>query len=214
MPPSTYPTAPTSPPGVISTANGDYLQAFRLGGASFESADDAQLNTWHERLNVLWRNLASPEVALWTHLIRRPVRAQISAAPGSDFTAQLTSRYRERLAGETLMANELYVALLYRPAPSVAVSLLSKMLARARPADSKRELTAALQTCEKLAQTLRASLARYEPEALGTYRDGPRWCSALLEYLALLVNGEPRRVPLPAGPLNVRPDQHAVALRQ
>jgi type IV secretion system protein VirB4 len=189
-------------PGVISTASGDYLQAFRLGGASFESADDAQLNTWHERLNVLWRNLASPEVALWTHLIRRPVRAQVSAAPGSDFTAQLTSRYRERLAGETLMANELYVALLYRPAPSVAVSLLSKMLARARPADSKRELTAALQTCEKLAQTLHASLARYEPEALGTYRDGPRWCSALLEYLALLVNGELRRVPLPAGPLN------------
>jgi type IV secretion system protein VirB4 len=189
-------------PGVISTASGDYLQAFRLGGASFESADDAQLNTWHERLNVLWRNLASPEVALWTHLIRRPVRDQVSAAPGSDFTAQLTSRYRERLAGETLMANELYVALLYRPAPSVAVSLLSKMLARARPADSKRELTAALQTCEKLAQTLRASLARYEPEALGTYRDGPRWCSALLEYLALLVNGELRRVPLPAGPLN------------
>jgi type IV secretion system protein VirB4 len=82
------------------------------------------------------------------------------------------------------------------------VSLLSKMLARARPADSKRELTAALQTCEKLAQTLHASLARYEPEALGTYRDGPRWCSALLEYLALLVNGELRRVPLPAGPLN------------
>jgi type IV secretion system protein VirB4 len=189
-------------PGVIRTAGGDYLQAFRLGGASFESADDAQLNAWHERLNVLWRNLASPEVALWTHLIRRPVRAQVSAASGSDFTALLTSRYRERLAGETLMLNELYVALLYRPAPSAAVSLLSRMLARTRPADSKRELMAALQTCEKLAQTLRASLARYEPEALGTYRHGPRWCSALLEYLALLVNGELQRMPLPTGPLN------------
>ena len=60
---------------VVRTLNGDFLQAFRLGGASFESADDAQLNGWHERLNVLWRNLASPEVALWTHLIRQPVRA-------------------------------------------------------------------------------------------------------------------------------------------
>jgi len=45
---------------VVKTALGDYLQAFRLGGASFESADDEQLNSWHERLNVLWRNLASP----------------------------------------------------------------------------------------------------------------------------------------------------------
>ena len=125
-------------PGVIRTASGDYLQAFRLGGASFESADDAQLNAWHERLNVLWRNLASPEVALWTHLIRRPVRAQVCAAAGGDFAARLTARYRERLAGETLMVNELYVALLYRPAPGVAVSLLTRMLARTRPADSRR----------------------------------------------------------------------------
>jgi type IV secretion system protein VirB4 len=40
-------------PRVIRTEFGDYLQAFRLGGASFESSDDAELNNWHERLNVL-----------------------------------------------------------------------------------------------------------------------------------------------------------------
>ena len=34
-------------PCVIRTAFGDYVQAFRLGGAGFESADDAQLNNWH-----------------------------------------------------------------------------------------------------------------------------------------------------------------------
>ena len=56
---------------VIRTEYGDYLQAFRLGGASFECSDDAELNNWHERLNVLWRNIATPNVALWTHVIRR-----------------------------------------------------------------------------------------------------------------------------------------------
>ena len=58
-------------PTVVRTAHGDYLQVFKLGGASFESADDEDLNNWHERLNVLWRNVASPGVALWTHVIRR-----------------------------------------------------------------------------------------------------------------------------------------------
>ena len=57
--------------GVIRTEYGDYLQAFRLGGASFETSDDAQLNNWHERLNVLWRNIAGPGVALWAHVVRR-----------------------------------------------------------------------------------------------------------------------------------------------
>jgi len=61
--------------GVVKTGRGDYLQAFRLCGASFESADDEQLNSWHERLNVLWRNLAGPNIALWTHVVRRPERA-------------------------------------------------------------------------------------------------------------------------------------------
>jgi len=189
-------------PAVLKTAGGDYLQAFRLGGASFESADDAQLNAWHERLNVLWRNLASPEVALWTHLVRRPVAADVRVSAGSGFAALLSARYRARLAGETLMLNELYVALLYRPSAGAAAGFVSRLLTRTRAFDARRERSAALEHCEKLAQTLRASLARYEPQALATYRHGPRWCSALLEYLALLINGEARRVPLPSGPVN------------
>src|SRR5579862_5741714 len=60
--------------GVVRTAFGDYVQAFRLGGASFESNDDDELNNWHERLNVLWRNIAGPNVALWTHVIRHRAR--------------------------------------------------------------------------------------------------------------------------------------------
>ncbi len=56
---------------VVKTTAGDYLQVFRLGGASFESADDEELNNWHERLNVTWRNIASPNLALWTHVVRR-----------------------------------------------------------------------------------------------------------------------------------------------
>ena len=56
---------------VVRTVFGDYVQVFRLGGASFESADDVYLNTLNERLNVLWRNIASPNVALWAQVIRR-----------------------------------------------------------------------------------------------------------------------------------------------
>lgn len=37
-------------PTVVSTTFGDYVQAFRLAGASFETCDDATLNNWHERL--------------------------------------------------------------------------------------------------------------------------------------------------------------------
>jgi type IV secretion system protein VirB4 len=173
-------------PSIVRTAYGDYIQAFRLGGASFESSDDGELNNWHERLNVLWRNIAGPNVALWTHVIRRRagVAAGTEARQSSEcfFADGLHTKYHHRLANETLMLNEVYLAIVHRPTAGVASGLVSKLLARALPR-STLALADALDACEKLAQTLKASLARYEPELLGVYQTAGLWCSSLLEYL-------------------------------
>jgi type IV secretion system protein VirB4 len=59
-----------------------------------------------------------------------------------------------------------------------------------------------LEACGKLAQAIRASLARYEPQLLGCYRHGGTSYSALLEFLGVLINGEWQRVPLSRNPLN------------
>lgn len=187
---------------IVKTIFGDYLQVFRLAGASFESADDEQLNAWHERLNILWRNVASPNVALWTHVIRRRERSVLPDEHACGFARALAAKYRERLAGETLMVNELYLAVLYRPAVGIATGLVAKALSRTQRNASRLELADALDACEKLGQTVRASLARYEPELLGSYRTRNFWCSSLLEYLGMLVNGEWQRMPLTRGPLN------------
>jgi type IV secretion system protein VirB4 len=191
-------------PAVIRTSFGDYVQVFRLGGASFESRDDAELNNWHERLNVLWRNIAGPSVALWSHVVRR--RASISMtddAPSrfDGFADALHRKYHRRLSEETLMVNELYLAVVFRPVPGIAPGLASKLLSRTQRQAAQGMLVDSLDACEKLAQTLLASLARYEPEPLGTYKFGRQYCSSLLEYLGLLINGEWQRAPLPAGPL-------------
>jgi type IV secretion system protein VirB4 len=196
-------------PTVVKTAFGDYLQVFRLGGASFETSDDEELNNWHERLNVLWRNVASPCVALWTQVIRRragillpAVEAGPNGRSGGSFSRALHAKYRNRLASETLMINEVYLAVVYRPTSGAATGLASKILARAQRDGPRQVFADAVDACEKLAQTLTASLARYEPELLGTYRSGNAWCSSLLEYLGLLINGEWQRSPLPNGPIN------------
>ncbi len=189
-------------PAVLRTRSGDYLQVFRLGGQSFESADAGQINGWHERLNVLWRNVAEPGLALWSHVIRREERIAAPECAGAAFASRLRERYLKRLGAERLMVNEIYLAALYRPAPGRATHLLARMLAGARPADQSRELTEALEVCARVGRTLCASLARYEPQALGCYRHADRWYSELLEFLALLVNGELRRVPLPRGPVD------------
>ena len=86
---------------VVRTTFTDYVQVFRLGGASFESADDAQLNNWHERLNILWRNIASPNVALWTHVIRRRETTPCEDGTGDGFADTLHQQYCRRLSRQT-----------------------------------------------------------------------------------------------------------------
>src|SRR6202043_537992 len=136
---------------VVRTAFGDYLQVFRLGGASFESKDDAELNNWHERLNVLWRNVGGPNVALWTQVIRRrtgisPTSEDTPAQRPSrhPFAGDLLAKYRSRLAKETLMVNEVYLAVVYRPVSGAATGAIAKVLARAQRGRSRLDLTDAL----------------------------------------------------------------------
>lgn len=189
-------------PEVVKTRAGDYLQAVRLAGASFESADDEQLNAWHERLNVLWRNLAGPGLAIWTHLVRRPQSASMRPTSAGGFADVLTAGYCARLAGESLMLNELYLTLCYRPAAGLAAGALARLRVPARAAQPELALGEALSACLKLRQTVCAALTVYDPEVLAAYRCGRTWCSSLLEYLAQLVNGEWQRVPLPEGPVS------------
>jgi type IV secretion system protein VirB4 len=189
-------------PGVIRTLSGDYVQAFRLAGASFESADDEALNNWHERLNVTWRNLAGPNLALYAHVIRRRECVGGNPVRGDGFADQLAARYQQRLSAETLMINEICVSLVYRPITGAATGLAAKWLSRRASPTETTDLADALDVCEKLGQTLCASLARYEPETLGVYTREGRRCSRLLEFFAYLINGEWQAMPLPRAPLN------------
>jgi type IV secretion system protein VirB4 len=187
---------------VIRTKWGDYVQVFKIAGASFESADDEQLNNWHERLAIALRNVASPNLALWTHVIRRRERSYPQGAFDDEFASQLNEHYKERISGERLMVNELYLATVYRSTTGVVTNWTSKILSRTSRGAVELDLRSALDACEKLRQTLQASLDRYEIEPLGLYEHRGQICSRVLEFLGVLINGEWQRMPLPQAPLN------------
>ncbi len=199
---------------VVKTVQGDYVQAFRLAGIGFECSDDALLNGWHERLNVLWRNLAGPRIALWTHLVRRraPVDTRDAATAAADagatrdfarspFADDLERTYRCRVAVDELLSNELYLAVVYRAAGGAAGGALRNLFARGQAAETALDVRDVLDSCAKIGLEVRASLARYEPAPLGVYQVDGRRRSSLLEYLGLLANGEWQPMALPRGPV-------------
>jgi type IV secretion system protein VirB4 len=189
---------------VARTRAGDYVQTLRLSGASFESADDDDINSWHERLNVSYRNISSPNIAIWTHVVRRRETGYPAGRTVPGFADEVERRYRQKMAGERLMVNELYLSVVYRPQPTKLGNAALRILKRTDAEGARTELRDSLDACTKLRQELMASLERYDPEALGVYRiDGVDVLfSSLVEFHGLLINGEWQRMPMPRAPLN------------
>ena len=187
---------------VVRTRAGHYVQVLQLSGASFECADPAELNAWHERWNVLYRSIASPNLAIWTHLIRHREHSYPSGEFTNPFAAALNQRYRSRIAGQRLMRNDLYLSLVYRPTSGPATGLAARLLTTTRSEGLRQEIAEAVEACEKLRETVLAALGHYEPEVLGLYDLREHRYSRVLEFLSWLLDGEPRRVPLPRAPLD------------
>lgn len=99
------------------------------------------------------------------------------------------------------MLNELYLTVLFRPVVGAAPGLLARLLARSGKSDavSARD---AVDACDKLANTVSASLQDCDPERLGLYRGGSHLHSRLVEFLGLLLDAETQAIPLPRAPLS------------
>lgn len=188
---------------VARTQSGHYVQTLRLGGCSFESADDQDINHWHVRLNVLWRNISSPQWALWSHVVRRRVHTYPDGQFNAGFARDLDARYRKKIADEILMVNELYLTLVYNPQPTRIGGWALKVLKKTDHQTTRAELEDSLEECAKKRDELLTALTRYDPEPLGIYTTarGGRY-SALIEFYGLLINGEWQAMPLPRAPLN------------
>src|SRR5688572_15307214 len=81
--------------GTVRTREGDLLRVFKLDGLPHECADDEDINLWHEGLNLLLRNIASPKVALYTHIVRRERAEYPSGEYENSFARDLNSKYLE-----------------------------------------------------------------------------------------------------------------------
>jgi type IV secretion system protein VirB4 len=183
-------------PHTIKTDNGDFMQIIRIGGAAHESADVSDIDDWRERLNTLWRNIASPSTALWTHIVRREDDDYPEGEYVTPFCRQLNDKYRKSLQSETLLVNELYITVIHRP-NALIPGFLSRMAQNTTPEQLREANLEGLDQINDLSRTIMEGMVRYDPVRLGTYvRKGIEFTEAG-EFLAYLVNGEWQRMPLP-----------------
>lgn len=180
----------------VKLANGDYIQTIRMQGAAHESADVSDINSWHDQLNGFMRNISSPNVAIWSHVVRR----EYGEYPGGEFPAgfchEFNEKYRKHMASDRMLINELYLTVVYRPQPVKAAKFLDFFNSK-DPKEVQQKQLDELEALDDLTTSAMAALDRYDPDLLGCYELNGNMFSEVLEFLAFLVNGEWHRFPLP-----------------
>ncbi len=186
---------------IVKTLEGDYVVTLRLEGAVYESVDTVDLNAWHEQINGFLRNMSSPNIALWSHIVRRKYDRYPAGEFKNKFARDLNEKYKKSMMAKNLFINELYLSIIYRPEPSKIVSFFSKKAKK----DSSlliQEQEDAIEFMGDCVRSVKTSLSRYQPTVLGCYEHNKILFSEALQFYSFLIDGEWRRFPLPRTEIN------------
>lgn len=171
-----------------------------LEGVSFETADTLDLNALHRDLNTLYRNIADERLALWTHVVRRRDNEYPDGEFSNAFSRALNDKYRNRMIGEDLFRNDLYLSLVWHPGKDAAervAAFLSK-LRKARRGGVELDEDA-LKHLDDVIVDVTAGLKRFGPRVLTLQEREGLIFSEPSEVLHQLVGGRREAVPLTAG---------------
>lgn len=195
-------------PNTIVTTDGDFMRIWRVPGISFETKEPDEILRRKDSLNTLFRSISSNNVAIWTHNVRRQITDRLKSVFDNDFCRDLDRKYYDSFVGYRMMANELYLTVLYRPKPSKIGRLFAKS-ARRSIKEILEDRKSAIRKLDDIAYQIESYMRPYGKdgmngiEELTTYEDdNGALCSQALEFLNFLVSGEWQKVRVPSGPLN------------
>jgi type IV secretion system protein VirB4 len=183
----------------IKTKSGDYLQVLKLEGVAHESADVEDVYLWKNQLNIMLRNIASPSVSIWTNIVRKHEGRFPNGSFKGSFDDQLNTKYKNHLEDKTMMINELYLTVIYRPYSNKAQSFFSRFEKDKEALKDQR--LSAIEELEKIVSIVKSSLDIYNPSLLGTYEYNGILHSEILEFFDFIINGDSIRRALPKKPL-------------
>ena len=190
----------------ILTRDGYLMQTIRVGGLLFETADSADLNYRAGLRDAMLRAIGTSRFAVYHHIIRRRVDADLEGEFPDAFSRQLDARWRERCERRQLYVNELFLTLVRRPMPgrNGIADRIARLIRSPSPTANAAALRGELASLNNAREALMAALAQYDPTLLTRYESedgGTR--SEPLEFLSCLFNGDMRPVAEPHGDLGM-----------
>jgi type IV secretion system protein VirB4 len=190
----------------IATRDGDLVQMIALEGYPFETADTDTLNQIAATRDIIFRGIASSQLILYCHVVRRRVVADLSLQQPEGMARQIDVAWRKQLGERQLFVNDTILTLVRRPAKGKVgfIERLSRKMRGLKKPSSEDAAAQArdLRELDAARVNLMAALGRYSPRPLGQYqsRSGELRCT-MMEHLSSIYNGESQPVLVPQGDL-------------
>lgn len=157
----------------VKTADSSYIRVIKVQGVPFESAEDTTINMWTKHLNSMLMSVASTQVAVWSHVIRRRTTLYPRGDFKNDFAKSFNDKYKDYITGENLYINELYFTIIYRDVAEGKISGISDIIKNIFSKKNKHDILhdqeKSLEKLNQITSDILASLEDYNPVLLGAY---------------------------------------------
>lgn len=184
----------------LLTKNNELLQIVKIGGFSFETADDTDLDARKNMRNLLFKNMASGNITLYFHTIRqrRPLAKDKDAYVldptlkiPSDFVTYLGNEWKQKYSTFESFFNDLYVSILFRPdtaGAAIIEYLFKKMKQGSDKSAWEGDMREMQENLEEMSTRVVNTFRDYDAEILSVKKNEYGSHCEMLEFLGTLVN--------------------------
>src|SRR5699024_1604124 len=140
--------------------NAEYLSVWKIEGRSHQSASEADVFQWIRELNNVLRGLSSANLSLWSHIVRRRVYEYPDAEFDNVVCRNLDEKCRVSFTGYSVMVNDLYLTVVYRPVGDKVLSFFARRERETTEQKMHRQASC-IKALEDINRSLGQSLKRY-----------------------------------------------------
>ncbi|MHC0448546.1 MAG: VirB4 family type IV secretion/conjugal transfer ATPase [Candidatus Lariskella arthropodorum] len=183
----------------VITKTQQLIQVVKIGGFSFETADDEDLDVKKSIRNLLFKGMSSGSLGLYFHIIRRKQAPYAEQQKNVDipegFASFLDHQWTQKHIHSKAFSNELYISIVQEArggaglgSISIVENLVKKLMYGADEEAWGKSLSEAYENLEEATGRVVNTLREYNPKLLGIETIGSSSYSEIAEFFSKIVN--------------------------
>ncbi len=178
---------------VLLLTDNRLMQVIKIGGFSFETADDEDLDIKKSLRNSLFKGIGDSSAKIYTNIIRRKQAPYPKGYVNPDmpygFTAYLDKKWVEKSSTKESFINEIYISIIYKARYTKnVINDIKNKFSKTSDKTWEESMHDAYETLLEVSSRVMSSLRNYSPEILGVEMVEGLSYSRPSEFISNVVN--------------------------